>query len=189
MATKDQQSDSATDSTETDEQDNTATDQSTADETSSEETQDSQSQEQQDNESASSDTTQQDGKKDPAKAALLADLHKERKDRQTAQARVAELEGKESELTSTKETLEAVQAKYDRLEGFLQAAGGPLGRALDSRSFTRDLFETDKDIADIVTEWNKNNPSATSAALGSTAAAPDGKKPSMNELLRTAAKQ
>lgn len=87
----------------------------------------------------------------------------------------------------TKEAVETLQTRYDRLEGFLQAVGGPLGKALDSRTFTRDLFETDKDIATLVKDWNKANPSATSTALGSAAAAPSDKKPDPNALLRAAA--
>ena len=41
---------------------------------------------------------------DPAKASLLADLHKERSDRKTAQSRVVELEGQVAELAPMKDT-------------------------------------------------------------------------------------
>ena len=44
-------------------------------------------------------------------------------------------------------------APIDRLEAFLMKAGGPLARALDSRSFTQALFESDTDVADLVTKW------------------------------------
>lgn len=96
----------------------------------------------------------------------------------------------EEELTArpTVEVVEALQARYDRLEGFLQAVGGPLSKALDSRTFTRDLFETDKDIETLVKEYSKANPTATSAALGSGAAAPASKSPDMNAILRSAMK-
>lgn len=84
----------------------------------------------------------------------------------------------------TKEMVETLQSRYDRLEAFAQAVG--LGRALDSRTFTRDLFETDKDIKDLVAEWNRANPSATSTALSSTSG-PVKQKHDPNELLRIAA--
>lgn len=111
-------------------------------------------------------------------------------------AEIAELRAKsaattklEEELNArpTKEAVETLQTRYDRLEAFLQEAGGPLGRALDSRSFTRDLFETDKDISTLVKEWNRANPSATSQALGSGPATPSSPKVDPNTLLRIAA--
>lgn len=86
----------------------------------------------------------------------------------------------------TQEALDTLQTRYDRLEAFAQAVG--IGKALDSRTFTRDLFETDKDIADLVKEWNRANPSATSTALGSKAAAPADKKADPNALIRAAFK-
>lgn len=119
----------------------------------------------------------------------------------TQKSRIAELTtqlaeanargGKASQLEEelgkrpTTEAMTALQTKYERLEAFAQATG--LGKALDSRTFTRDLFETDKPIKDIVKEFNKENPSATSTALGSGSAAPAGDKADMNTLLRKAA--
>lgn len=85
----------------------------------------------------------------------------------------------------TPEALQTLQTRYDRLEAFAQAVG--LGKALDSRTFTRDLFETDKDIAALVKEFNKANPSATSTALSSTAGGEGKTKHDPNELLRIAA--
>lgn len=85
----------------------------------------------------------------------------------------------------TPEALQTLQTRYDRLEAFTQAVG--LGKALDSRTFTKDLFETDKDIATLVKDWNKAHPSATSDALGSAAAAPATGKIDPNTLLRIAA--
>uniref|UniRef100_A0AAU6R5X7 Scaffolding protein n=1 Tax=Micrococcus phage Olihed TaxID=3092209 RepID=A0AAU6R5X7_9CAUD len=134
------------------------------------------------------DTQSQQDQKDPAKSGLLADLHKERKDRQSAQSRVTELETEITTLKTKAETVDSIQHKYERLEAFLQSAGGALGRALDSRSFTEALFESDKDVADIVADWNKNNPSNTSTALGAGAAQPSPKGPTMNDLLRSASK-
>lgn len=122
-----------------------------------------------------------------AKAPLLADLQKERKAAKASKDRVTELEAQVTELAPVKETLDAVQARYDRLEAFLVEVGGPLSKALDSRSFTRDLFDSDKDISEIVKQWHKDNPSATAAALGSGSARPASKGPNMNELLRAAA--
>jgi hypothetical protein len=97
----------------------------------------------------------------------------------------------EEELNArpTQEAVDTLQTRYDRLEAFLQAAGGTIGKALDSRTFTRELFETDKDIATIVKDWNKANPTATSSALGSGAAAPADGKVNPNDLLRAAIKR
>lgn len=87
----------------------------------------------------------------------------------------------------TTEAMETLQTRYDRLEAFLVAAGGPLGKALDSRTFSRELFETETDIKDLVKQWHRDNPSATSEALG-TKAPGDGKgKLDPNALLRAAA--
>lgn len=104
-----------------------------------------------------------------------------------AQAAAATKLQQELDKRPTQEAVDTLQTRYDRLEAFLQSAGGPLGRALDSRTFTRDLFETDKDIATIVKDWNKANPSATSQALGAAAAAPADKKVDPNALIRAAA--
>ena len=118
----------------------------------------------------------------------LADLNKERKDNQTSKASLTELTAEVEKLRPVQETLDAVQTRYDRLEEFLQAVGGPLGKALDSKTFTAALFDSDQDIQDILKKWNAANPSATSSALGSSGAAPERKAPSMNELLRSALK-
>lgn len=105
-----------------------------------------------------------------------------------ANAKVKKVAELETELASrpTQEALDTLQARYDRLEAFLQAAGGDISKALDSRSFTRDLFESDKDIATLVKDWNKAHPSTTSTALGAAAAQQQGSKPSQNDLLRAA---
>jgi len=178
-------SDSTTASTETVDQDNTDTDQTDPDETLDESTDTDQSQ---DNAPPAEDVTKPDDKKDPAKAALLADLHSARTARKTAQDKVTALEATVAELSPVKETLDAVQRRSDRLEEFISTAGGPLGKALDSKSFTTALFDTDEDITEIVKKWNASNPSATSTALGSSSAAPAGKAPDMNALLRSALK-
>jgi hypothetical protein len=170
---------------------------------SSSETQEQQSQQESTEETSGQDQTQDDNqqqettdssstegdkpKPDPAKQALLADLSKERKEHKASKAKVTELEAKVAELSPRAETADAVQARYDRLEEFLQAVGGPLGRALDSKSFTTALFETDQDIDDIVKKWHKDNPSATTTALGSSAAKPAKSKADMNTALRAAA--
>lgn len=140
-----------------------------------------------DQEQEPKDGQQEQGQKDPAKAALLADLHKERKDRQSAQSRVTELEAQVKELEPVKETLDAVQRKYDRLESFLTRAGGPLGKALDSRSFSQRLFETDDPIEDLVKDWFQQNPTQTSQALGARGDGATGGKVDINTLLRAAA--
>lgn len=106
----------------------------------------------------------------------------------THQTKVQELETKVQELSDKATSAEATQAKYDRLEEFLTKVGGPISKVLDSRSFSEKLFNSDADIAQLVSDWHKTNPSATSSALGSKAAAPGGSKVDINELLRAAAK-
>lgn len=105
-----------------------------------------------------------------------------------AQAKSAKATQLEQELADrpTKEAVETLQTRYDRLEEFVMAVG--LGRALDSRTFTKDLFESDKDITALVKDWNRANPTATSQALSSTAGGQqaDGKH-DPNELIRIAA--
>lgn len=143
-----------------------------------------------------SDTQQQDAasQEDPTKglksalSGARADLNKERKDHKATTARVTELEAQVNDLTPKAETTDAIQSRYDRLEAFLQALPGPLGKALDSKSFTNRLFESEDKIADILKDWNKANPSATSVALGGGAGATSEKKSDMNELLRAAAR-
>lgn len=98
----------------------------------------------------------------------------------------ADLATATAELTSVKAELTSTQAKYGRLESFLTSLGGPIGKALDSKTFSTALFESDTDITELVTKWHKDNPSATSAALGAGAGA-TGSSKDMNKLLRTAA--
>lgn len=107
-----------------------------------------------------------------------------------AQANSAKATKLEEELAArpTTEALETLQTRYDRLEAFLVAAGGPLGKALDSRTFSKDLFETDKDIAQLVKDFYKANPTATSAALSTTSGGGESTgKHNPNDLLRIAA--
>ncbi|QPL15103.1 scaffolding protein [Microbacterium phage Erla] len=114
----------------------------------------------------------------------------------TLKSEMAELRAKSGQVTKleeelgkrpTTEALETLQTRYDRLESFLLEAGGPISKALDSRTFTKDLFETDKDVADIVKDWQKANPSATSSALSTGAAGETGKgKHDPNDLIRAA---
>lgn len=106
-----------------------------------------------------------------------------------AEARVAATKATqlEEELGKrpTTEAMETLQNRYDRLEAFALAVG--LTKALDSRTFTKDLFETDKDIKDLVKEFNRANPTATSVALGGGAAGGQGTaKQDPNELIRIA---
>lgn len=105
-----------------------------------------------------------------------------------AQAQASKASKLEQELNErpTKEALETLQTRYDRLEEFLTAVGGPVGRALDSRTFTKDLFETDKDIEDLVKDWHKANPTQTSDALSSAAGDPPKGKHDPNALIRAA---
>lgn len=106
-----------------------------------------------------------------------------------ANAKAAKVTKLEEELAArpTQEALDTLQTRYDRLEAFAQAVG--LGKALDSRNFTRALFETDEDVKSLVVKWNKENPSATSTALGSGAGSVADAKPGMNDVLRAAARK
>lgn len=105
-----------------------------------------------------------------------------------ARAQAAKVTKLEEDLAKrpTEEALTTLQTRYDRLEAFLGQVGGPLSKALDSRTFTRDLFETDKDIKELVTEYQRANPTATSTALGSKGVAPADGKVDPNALLRAA---
>lgn len=106
-----------------------------------------------------------------------------------ARAQAAKATQLQAELDKrpTPEALTQLQTRYDRLEAFLQQAGGDLGRALDSRTFTRQLFETDAKVEDLVKAWHKAHPSATSQALGGGSAAGQGvAKQDPNELIRAA---
>ena len=179
MATEDQSSDSTTDEAETAETEATEDTEQLADvETTDQAEADT---------SNDSTADQQDDTASAAKKALLADLHGARQRAKTAEARVAELDAQVAELAPVKETLDAVQARYDRLEAFMLAVGGPVSQALDSRSFTQKLFETEEDVSKIVKEWHGANPSATSAALSSSASQTGGKA-TMNDILRAARK-
>lgn len=117
----------------------------------------------------------------------LATQKEELKQLRPAGVRVTELEAQVAELTAKVGTVDAVQAKYDRLEAFLTGLGGPIGKALDSKSFSTALFETDADIKDLVTQWHKDNPSATSSALNS-GAGKNTTQTDMSTLLRAAAR-
>lgn len=139
-------------------------------------------------------STTQEPAKLPDDHPLVTTLNRLKSETAAQKTELTELRAKSKQVTQleedlkkrpTPEALETLQTRYDRLEAFLQAAGGPLGKALDSRSFTRDLFETDKDIEDLVKAWHRSNPTATSTALGS--AGETGKaKVNPNDLLRAA---
>lgn len=121
------------------------------------------------------------------KKQKLADQAIQLQELAEARSKSAKATKLEEELAArpTPEALQTLQTRYDRLEAFAQAVG--LGKALDSRTFTRDLFETDKDIAGLVKDFNKSNPSATSQALANTAGGEGTSKMDPNQLLRIAA--
>ena len=170
MATEETPGTPATDSTETVDQEATG---------SSEETQDqAKTQTQQDSEQRLPDSH-------PLVKAYEAQKAEIRALRQSGNA--DKLNATTAELTTTKETLDGVQKRYDRLEEFLSKVGGPLGKALDSKSFTTKLFETNDDIGELVKLWLQDNPSKTTVALSSDSTYSGDKKPSMNDLFRSAA--
>ncbi|QZD98595.1 scaffolding protein [Microbacterium phage Jemerald] len=113
----------------------------------------------------------------------IGDLKRELAEARTASGKATQLQ-EELDKRPTQETLDTLQSRYDRLEAFAQAVG--LGRALDSRTFTRDLFESDKDIEQLVKDWHKEHPTATSTALGAGTSAPADGKQDPNKLIRAA---
>lgn len=115
----------------------------------------------------------------------ISSLTQELTEARSKSAKATQLE-EELGKRPTTEAMETLQTRYDRLEEFVLAVG--LGSALDSRTFTKDLFETDTDVAQLVKDWHKAHPSATSTALSSTAGGQqaDGKH-DPNELIRIAA--
>ncbi|UDG78964.1 scaffolding protein [Microbacterium phage Saratos] len=189
MATTDTSSDSTTSQDETSTEDNTNTDEQATEETSGQAADGDNTAEQDDESSDDGQDEQKPApkpKSDPAKQALQRDLSSERKAHKASKDKVSELETQVAELTPKAELAEAWEAKYTRLEAFLQALPGSVGKALDSMSFTKRLFESEDKIEDIIKDWNKANPSATSQALGAGAGDPSKKGPSMNDILRAA---
>ena len=123
-------------------------------------------------------------KPDFNKESLLADLHKERSARKSLKSEVEKLTERVADYDKVVSDRDALQSKYDRLEEFLLQAGGNLAKVLDSRSFTKDLFESDTDIQELVEKWHKNNPSAVGSALSGSSQ--DNAQPTLNDLLRAA---
>lgn len=130
--------------------------------------------------------TEDQAKPDPRLKTLRADLNKKQQELGTVASERDALKTEVEKLRPVQETLDAVQSRYDRLEEFLTAVGGPLSKALDSKSFTHQLFESDKDVTTIVRDFLRANPTATSEALGHKAAEPGKGKVDPNELLRIA---
>lgn len=116
--------------------------------------------------------------------AKLASVRQELTEARAQAANVTKLQ-EELDKRPTTEALETLQTRYDRLEEFVLAVG--LGKALDSRTFTKQLFESDADVAQLVKDWHKSNPTATSTALGGSAGGQGTPKHNANELLRIAA--
>lgn len=123
-------------------------------------------------------------KPDFNKESLLADLHKERSARKSLKSEVEKLTERVADYDKVVSDRDALQSKYDRLEEFLLQAGGNLAKVLDSRSFTKELFESDADIQELVDKWHKNNPSAVGSALSGSSQ--DNSQPTLNDLLRAA---
>jgi len=119
---------------------------------------------------------------------LRAELATGKTELQEARAQAARVTQLETELAArpTPEAVTTLQKRSDRLEAFLSAVGGPLSRALDSRTFTKDLFESEKDVKDIVKDYLRANPTATSQALGGGNQPTGGGKQDPNDLIRAA---
>lgn len=123
--------------------------------------------------------------KDPAKQTLLADLHKVRDQKRELTKQLEEANQKLTEAQEASAKLDSLQARYDRLEQFVLQAGGDIAKALDSRSFSSKLFDSEEPIEELASQWRTEHPSVTSTALGSSAS-PTGGKLDMNQLLRLA---
>lgn len=130
----------------------------------------------------------------PLVKAYRAQLEANRKN-QTSATELAEARAQAAKATQleddlkkrpTTEAMETLQARYDRLEEFLTQAGGPLSAALDSRTFTKRLFESKDQVKDIVADWQRANPSATSKALGNQSPGDVAGKHNPNDLIRAA---
>jgi hypothetical protein len=99
---------------------------------------------------------------------------------------VPELKQKLTAAEANAAKVEPLQKQYSRLEAFLTALGGPVSQILDSRTFSTRLFESEDKIEDIIKDFHKANPSATSAALSSTSTPGGTGKVDPNVLLRAA---
>ena len=128
------------------------------------------------------------GQPDQAKASLLKDLAGERSKRKALQARVDKLTAEATSSAELQTTNDALQRRVDRLEAVVLASDGVnLSKALDSRSFTTGLFETDTPVDKLLADWRKANPSAINQALGRQDDNPPADpKPSPGELIRAA---
>lgn len=131
----------------------------------------------------------------PETHPLVKTLAKQKQDLANAKQALAEANANSSKATQleeelksrpTKEALDTLQTRYDRLEAFLEASNSPLARALDSRTFTKRLFESQDKVEDIFADWSRLNPSATSEALGGGKAGDTTKKVNPNDLIRAA---
>jgi len=120
------------------------------------------------------------------KAALLKDLHDTRQKSQALKAQVEALTAQAKKAEESVALAEAVQRKYDRLEGFLTKVGGPFAQALDSKSFTQALFETDTPVEELATQWAKDHPTLTTQALGAGTGPVAPQQPTISELLHAA---
>lgn len=136
-------------------------------------------------------TSQQQEQKLPDTHPLVKAFEAQKAELKDLKIKSAQSADLDTELQSTKDQLAqatAGQARLERLEEFLTALGGPLSRALDSKSFTRDLFESDTDVKELVDKWNQDNPTATSAALRGGSGTRTGGGISINDALRAAAR-
>lgn len=123
---------------------------------------------------------------DHNKRALLADLYKERSARKSLSSQVKELTQRLEELDPLQTELDQIKSRYARLEEFILNSDSSLARALDSRKVTSRLYETDDSIDDILSDWNKSNPTHTSRVLTGSSSQQSSSKPDISELLRIA---
>lgn len=142
-------------------------------------------------EGTTSDDLKEDPKPKPKRSAshqaLLKDLYDERSKHRELRDKVATLTESLEEFESTKTELEDLKFRYSRLEEFLLESGGVLSSILDSKTYSKRLFDPETSLPDLVKEWQKNHPSPTSQALSQDSSSRSrSEENSLSDLLRSA---
>lgn len=120
--------------------------------------------------------------------SVLADLVKERKKRQELQQQVDKLSTDLAEALKAKDSLDKLSKRHTRLEALLSADGSQFANLMDSKKFTSKLYDTEDDVAGILKDWLKTQPTtAVGAALQANSANPQGSNSKLGDLLRAIA--
>lgn len=120
--------------------------------------------------------------------SVLADLVKERKKRQELQQQVDKLSSDLAEALKDKDKLDTLSKRHTRLEALLSVEGSQFANLMDSKKFTSKLYDTEDDVATILKDWLKTQPStAIGAALQANSANPEGNTTKLGDILRAIA--